>query len=199
LIRDPLANLALKAADAGGKAALITGKAAAKLGSAIMGALIRRESDENTDDEATTLERPKRVEVRRIEREPELIESGNVPRSECPFCGEAIKAHAKKCKHCGEILDPVLRMSQEGSKSSVVHVTQVNNNNNAGFGPRWSRIVAMLLSFLMPGLGQMYKGQVFNGIAWFFVVAVGYVFFIFPGIILHFICVIGAAMGDPYR
>jgi predicted RNA-binding Zn-ribbon protein involved in translation (DUF1610 family) len=33
----------------------------------------------------------------------------------CPFCGEQILVIAKKCKHCGEVLDPVLRASRERS------------------------------------------------------------------------------------
>jgi TM2 domain-containing membrane protein YozV len=64
---------------------------------------------------------------------------------------------------------------------------------------RWSPGVAALLSFLIPGLGQMYKGQVINGLVWFIVVAVGYAFLIIPGLVLHVCCVLGAAMGDPYR
>lgn len=33
---------------------------------------------------------------------------------ECPFCSEVIHINAKKCKHCGEISDPVLRKQNEG-------------------------------------------------------------------------------------
>ena len=65
--------------------------------------------------------------------------------------------------------------------------------------PRWSPGVAALLSFLLPGAGQMYKGQVFNGIAWFLFVLVGYCCFVLPGLILHLCCIGGAAAGDPYR
>ncbi len=31
----------------------------------------------------------------------------------CPLCGEDVALLAKKCKHCGEILDPTLRELQE--------------------------------------------------------------------------------------
>lgn len=33
--------------------------------------------------------------------------------TECPFCAELIAENAKKCKHCGEFLDPVLRAAAE--------------------------------------------------------------------------------------
>ena len=57
----------------------------------------------------------------------------------------------------------------------------------------------MLLSFLIPGLGQLYKGQLINGFIWFVVVIIGYIALIVPGLILHLCCIGGAGMGDPYR
>jgi TM2 domain-containing membrane protein YozV len=78
-----------------------------------------------------------------------------------------------------------------------VNVTQVTNIGMQH--KRWSRLVAAILSFVIPGLGQLYKGQVFNGLLWFVVVIAGYVAFVVPGAVLHVLCILGAMMGDPYR
>lgn len=48
---------------------------------------------------------------------------------DCPFCGEEILANAKKCKHCGEILDPVLRAATEGLKLKG-HVGEVSDEGD---------------------------------------------------------------------
>ena len=55
-----------------------------------------------------------------------------------------------------------------------------------------SPMVAVLLSFFIPGLGQMYAGRVKSGIFWLVAVLAGYFLFILPGLILHFICVCSA-------
>jgi TM2 domain-containing membrane protein YozV len=78
-------------------------------------------------------------------------------------------------------------------------VVNVNVGDHYGRQKRWSAGVAMLLSFLIPGVGQMYKGQALNGIAWLIVVVIGYALFVVPGLILHICCIIGAGMGDPYK
>jgi TM2 domain-containing membrane protein YozV len=63
---------------------------------------------------------------------------------------------------------------------------------------RWSPGLAAVLSFFLPGLGQLYKGQIVNGIVWFFMVMCGYAALILPGVILHFFCVLGALSGNPW-
>jgi hypothetical protein len=62
----------------------------------------------------------------------------------------------------------------------------------------WSPGLAAVLSFFVPGLGQLYKGQFINGIVWFVFVGMGYVALILPGLILHFFCVLGALSGNPW-
>lgn len=55
----------------------------------------------------------------------------------CPLCGEEILAIAKKCKHCGETLDIILRAAEEAKRAS-------NNSNvymNAGGGASTSASV----------------------------------------------------------
>ena len=58
--------------------------------------------------------------------------------------------------------------------------------------------MAAVLSFFLPGLGQLYKGQIINGVVWFFAVCMGYAALILPGLILHFFCVLGALSGNPW-
>ena len=96
----------------------------------------------------------------------------------CPFCAELVSAAARKCKHCGELIDADLRreVAQAGS---------------------WKPGVAALLSFFVPGAGQIYKGQVANGLVWLLLTAAGYAAFVIPGMALHLLCIFGAASGKP--
>lgn len=64
---------------------------------------------------------------------------------------------------------------------------------------KWSPGVAALLSFFIPGAGQIYKGNVGSGLLWLFFVILGYSIFLAPGIILHLICIVSATSGDPYK
>ena len=106
----------------------------------------------------------------------------------CPYCAELVKQESLKCKHCGEILDSQLKkekaLEQKKAQPKV---------------PKWSGGVAAILSFFIPGLGQMYKGNIVAGILWFFTVILGYFLLVIPGIILHIICVFTAASGNPYK
>ena len=62
-------------------------------------------------------------------------------------------------------------------------------------GNEWSPGVAAVLSLVIPGAGQMYKGKVGIGLIWLVCVVIGYVLFIVPGLILHLICIVTAASG----
>lgn len=135
----------------------------------------------------------------------------------CPFCSEEVLLEAKKCKHCGEIIDITLRAADEarGAQETSRYaapaaaptiimvpqapapvVTQITNVNVGTGGKRWSPIVAMFLSLIIPGLGQMYKGQTINGLVWLVLTVAGYFFLVIPGLILHLLCILGAGMGN---
>ena len=107
----------------------------------------------------------------------------------CPFCAEPISPNAVKCKHCSEFLDGRPKLQQSVAAPVKVVVS----------GPLWSPGVAAVFSFLIPGLGQMYKGQIFTGLAWLLFTVIGYFACLIPGVILHLLCMIDAASGDPYR
>jgi TM2 domain-containing membrane protein YozV len=64
---------------------------------------------------------------------------------------------------------------------------------------KWNGGIAAVLSLVIPGAGQMYKGQVGNGLVWLIVVVIGYFMLVVPGLILHLCCIVGAASGDPTK
>ena len=57
--------------------------------------------------------------------------------------------------------------------------------------------VAAVLSLVIPGAGQIYKGRTVTGIAWLVFTVLGYLTLVLPGMLLHFICVFHAAAVDP--
>jgi TM2 domain-containing membrane protein YozV len=94
----------------------------------------------------------------------------------CLECKKEISDAAIACPNCGyPVKDPA-------SKSEK---------------PSWNPGVAFLLSLVIPGAGQMYKSRVGAGFLWLFFTVIGYFLFIFPGAILHLICVIDAAIANP--
>jgi hypothetical protein len=46
--------------------------------------------------------------------EPHAPASRGRREKECPFCGEWVTEKAKKCKHCGEVIDVVWREAADG-------------------------------------------------------------------------------------
>lgn len=142
-----------------------------------------------------------RIQLQQIEAE-RAEKAKPVP---CPFCGEPVSREAKKCRHCNEYLDPSYRPAVP-----QVVINNVNTNTVQAMASatsivggyqrkRFSRIVAFVLSVLIPGLGQLYTGRFLAGAIWFILVVIGYAIFIFPGLILHVLCAVSAGMTNPYR
>ena len=57
--------------------------------------------------------------------------------------------------------------------------------------------VAAVLSLVIPGAGQIYKGKTVTGIAWLVFTVLGYLTLVLPGMLLHFGCVFHAAAMAP--
>jgi hypothetical protein len=122
----------------------------------------------------------------------------------CPFCSEVILVGAKKCKHCHEFLDFALRDIQALRQPGSAHAphpppapppTALAPAQQPVQIQQWTSTnatQAALLSFFVPGLGQMCSGRVPAGLLWMMFTCLGYVCFIVPGMVLHILCVINA-------
>ena len=111
----------------------------------------------------------------------------------CPFCYQTVLLGSKKCAHCHEYLDYALRELYGKKPSYLTHQDQtralLQSTTTGG--------QAALLSFFMPGLGQMCKGQIGIGIIWMILTCLSYAVFSLPGAIIHLLCIIHAARQIP--
>ena len=115
----------------------------------------------------------------------------------CPICGETIMAHAKRCKHCGETLDPAMRKAEEaerlakqanknsrrGRQSSTVVVDDGGTSGNTGS----CILVELLGGFFCStfGIGHFMNGQPGLGLLFMF----GYWGVTFVNVLLMFVVI----------
>jgi hypothetical protein len=61
--------------------------------------------------------------------------------------------------------------------------------------------IAAIMTMMLPGLGQLMKGQIMPGIFWALGVGFGYFSYFWPGLILHGLCILDAAFnkGQGYQ
>jgi hypothetical protein len=147
---------------------------------------------------------------------------------QCPFCVETIQDEAIKCKHCGEEIvgssahwqmyrrkyQTLTREERQQAWASLTPAQQGHFRKvlegQAAMGAKsehgaqiWNPGVAGVLSLVIPGSGQIYKGQLGLGLFWLFLVVATYCFifplFVIPGLILHIICIVTAFSGDSTR
>lgn len=95
----------------------------------------------------------------------------------CPACQKQISTAAAFCPNCGHPMSAPKRDAPQ---------------------KLWHPGIAAVLSLVIPGAGQIYKGQIFIGLLWLLFVTGAYFLLIIPGIILHVFCILHAYSGDPY-
>ena len=102
-------------------------------------------------------------------------------RMRCPICDEDISARAKKCRHCGETLDPSLRVAEEARRTADQQAAQflVGPGPAVPYTRTKSKLAAFLLAWLLGGIGghKFYLNRVGQGLlylvfCWTFIPAV---------------------------
>lgn len=102
----------------------------------------------------------------------------------CPRCGAATDG-APWCDACRQRTTPAPEYRIERRSTS-------RRPRRWLVRRRWLHTTAALMSLLVPGAGQVYKGRVVVGLAWFAVVVAGYSWVGIPGFLVHLMCVITA-------
>jgi hypothetical protein len=103
----------------------------------------------------------------------------------CRFCAENVREEAIKCRYCGESLEEESFWEESDRKRGGIQ-------SRIPSKPILNPGTAAVLSLFFPGAGQIYRGKLAKGIFWFICVVIGYFLFVFPGLVLHGICIFNA-------
>jgi Rubrerythrin len=115
----------------------------------------------------------------------------------CPNCGEtALRENAKFCPNCGEpyymeenqFENSRYRNSQTDYSRQPTISNPANQYNAQQNIKQKSPFLALILSFLWTGLGQLYNGKFAKGICFQIALAIGLCMLIIPGVIVWVIC-----------
>lgn len=107
----------------------------------------------------------------------------------CRECGGRASTEAAACPHCGAG-DPTGKLHEAAALRAYAQpLPPVPHRPGNG--------VAAVLSLVLPGAGQMYKGHVGNGLLWLLFTCIGYMALILPGLVLHTVCVFNASSTEP--
>jgi len=93
----------------------------------------------------------------------------------CLECGKALASETSKfCDNCGTKVNAASPPIQNPEQKEPV--LTINEEKNP--------YLALLCSFFIPGLGQVYNGLTARGIAFFFGTLIGVIIFIIPGFVI---------------
>lgn len=109
----------------------------------------------------------------------------------CSNCGEKLKEFAIVCSSCGTPTKEQQRQqnknepNQEEKKNDTEKVNaekvyRKNTNNEQIKSP----FIALILSFFIIGLGQVYNGRFWKGVGFLIAMPIGLLFLIIPGILI---------------
>jgi TM2 domain-containing membrane protein YozV/ribosomal protein L37AE/L43A len=118
-------------------------------------------------DEIRSMSRPHKRTLEDIEAELE-------GRTRCPVCDEDISARARKCKHCGETLDPALAGASLTTRAPAGSMPTAR-----GYTRNKSKVAAFLIAWFLGGIGihKFYLGRTGQGVlyllfCWTFIPAI---------------------------
>lgn len=100
----------------------------------------------------------------------------------CSNCGEPLKEHAIVCSNCGAPVKEHQENKEQPSAQEKAQAEQVYETPKAAPKKEKSTFLALILSFFIPGLGQVYNGNFWKGVLFMFAVPIGAIFLIIPGI-----------------
>lgn len=107
----------------------------------------------------------------------------------CANCGQPLKEYAIVCANCGMPVrgqEKVYENAEKMHTKERVPAEKVNTKGNSKTASKQekSAFFALIFSFFIPGLGQVYNGKFWKGVGFMIGVPLGSLFLLVPGVLI---------------